>query len=113
MIELKFTIDESDESQIEKAIALLQSFSDTKPEVKTAKSKKTTAVKQEAQVVKTAVKEEAHAVSKDDLRAMVANNPNLDKVKVREKLGSLGANNISELAEEHHEELFNFIKSLV
>ena len=110
MIEIKFTIDLTDRA-LQAIEQLTQALSMMAPKVEAPKVK---APKVEAPKVEAPKVDNGGTLKIEELRALLRVKVNNDenRGKLRAKLESLGASNVTTLAKEHYTEFYNFMKTL-
>ena len=110
MIEIKFTIDLTDRA-LQAIEQLTQALSTMAPK---AEAPKVEAPKVEAPKAEAPKVDNGGTLKIEELRALLRVKVNNDenRGKLKAKLESLGASNVTTLAKEHYTEFYNFMKTL-
>lgn len=113
-IEIKVTIDGNDPTQVNAAIALLQSLnSDAETEKPAPRTRKRKVADKPAEA-----KTEEDPASKEkeititDVRTLLAKKVEIDREAIKAKLTELGANNVTSLDSTKYPEFIEFLNSL-
>lgn len=119
-VEIKLSVDLSNEDQVNETLAFLKKFSsdteEEQPKKPAAKKTPSKSAPKKAAAKKDEPKEEAEenesSVTMDDLRSLVVQKGKTHKPAIKKKLTELGAENVPTLDESKYEEFKDFLEDL-